>query len=58
MKLPDCAILKFDLKTERLDYQTRYQGQDITFLQIKTWTIKAESFDDETNSAMLRRWFD
>jgi hypothetical protein len=58
MKLPDCTILKFDLKTERIDYQNRYQGQDITFLQLKTWTTKAENFDDETKSAMLRRRFD
>jgi hypothetical protein len=58
MKLPDCAIFNFDRKNEPIDYQARYQGQGINFLHLKTWSVKAERFDDEIESAVLRRWFD
>lgn len=58
MNIPDCTILEFDPKNERIDYQARYSGQDLTFSHIKSWTIKAENYDDETKSAMLRRWLD
>ena len=58
MKTQDCRKLKFDHENERIDYQARYLEQELTFSHIKSWTIEAENFEDETKLAMLRRWFD
>ena len=58
MKPVDCMVVKFVPDKERIDYQARYRGPGITVLQIKTWTLKAERFGDETSAARLRKWFE
>jgi hypothetical protein len=58
MKSVDCVILKFDREKEPVNYQARYSGPGITFAQLKAWTLKAETFDDEMKSVKLRRLFE
>jgi hypothetical protein len=58
MKPIDCVVVKLDHEKEPINYQARCSKPGLTFAQLKAWTQKAETLDDEIKSARLRRLFD